>query len=278
MRNLYKKKGFAVKVKRLVPTKEVLRELYLKSGNQCAFPSCREVMINSQGQFVGQICHIEAAMESGERFNPNQTNEERRAFSNLMLLCRNHHGVTNDVRRYTVEIMKQMKTNHEAIFTDIVEKILETIVDHTDLKEVMLAQSLEKMNIVLKWNLPSKELKESLDELNEFAIRLKKVPLSTRRLLVIMVNRGKPKSFSHGLEVYLPEIEKVTGLRPHQIIEHLNILYKYGMVKGDWEDSHAVLCALKSGWSILSDLKNFCQLKGRELSSILVDLDFLILD
>ena len=28
------------KVKKLKPTVEVLRELYLKSGNQCAFPGC----------------------------------------------------------------------------------------------------------------------------------------------------------------------------------------------------------------------------------------------
>lgn len=47
--------------KRLVPTKDVLRELYLKSGNQCAFPYCVRPMMNSDGEFVGQICHIEAA-------------------------------------------------------------------------------------------------------------------------------------------------------------------------------------------------------------------------
>ena len=55
--------------KRLAPTSEVARELYLKSGNQCAFPGCEKVMINSEGTFIGQICHIEAAMPDGPRFN-----------------------------------------------------------------------------------------------------------------------------------------------------------------------------------------------------------------
>lgn len=72
------------KAKRLKPTVEVLRELYLKSGNQCAFPGCYYAMVDDNGNFIGQICHIEAAEAGGERFNPNMTNEERRSFDNLI--------------------------------------------------------------------------------------------------------------------------------------------------------------------------------------------------
>jgi hypothetical protein len=39
------------------------------------------------GVFIGQLCHIEAAEEGGQRFNERMTNEERRAFENLLLLC-----------------------------------------------------------------------------------------------------------------------------------------------------------------------------------------------
>ena len=42
-------------------------------------------MMNEQGVFVGQVCHIEGAEEGGERFNPRMSNEERRAAANLML-------------------------------------------------------------------------------------------------------------------------------------------------------------------------------------------------
>jgi hypothetical protein len=58
------------KAKRKAPDKDTLRELYLKSGNQCAFPACTRVMLNKDGVFVGQICHIEAAEEGGERASP----------------------------------------------------------------------------------------------------------------------------------------------------------------------------------------------------------------
>ena len=52
--------------KRLAPTADTLRELFLKSGNLCAFPACGKLMMNAEGVFIGQVCHIEAA-EEGRR-------------------------------------------------------------------------------------------------------------------------------------------------------------------------------------------------------------------
>ena len=65
-----------MKTKRLPPKLDVLRELYLKSGNQCAFPTCSERIIDSEGSLIGEICHIEAALPGGERFNKDQTNDD----------------------------------------------------------------------------------------------------------------------------------------------------------------------------------------------------------
>lgn len=48
-------------------------------------------MIDLAGHFVGQLCHIEAAEPGGERFNHVMTNEQRRAFENLTLICYAHH-------------------------------------------------------------------------------------------------------------------------------------------------------------------------------------------
>src|SRR5437879_11220425 len=89
-------------VKRLQPKPEVLRELFLKSGNLCAFPGCNHLIMDPDGVFIGQLCHIEAAEKGGERFNPNQTNEDRRALDNLVLFCYEHHAVTNDAQEFPV--------------------------------------------------------------------------------------------------------------------------------------------------------------------------------
>lgn len=56
-------------VKRLKPLPEVLRRLFSLSGNLCCFPGCGQSMIDPSGNFVGQVCHIEAANTGGERFN-----------------------------------------------------------------------------------------------------------------------------------------------------------------------------------------------------------------
>jgi hypothetical protein len=103
--------------KRLKPTFETFRELFLKSGNLCAFPGCTALMMNEDGLFIGQLCHIEAAEPGGERFNPSMTNEERRSAPNLLLMCYPHHRETNDVTRYTVADLKGMKGNHERRFS-----------------------------------------------------------------------------------------------------------------------------------------------------------------
>ncbi|EKE03034.1 MAG: hypothetical protein ACD_20C00287G0017 [uncultured bacterium] len=64
---------------RKAPTTDILRALFARSGNQCAFPSCNHHLINHKNQFVGQICHIEAANVGGERYNPSQNDEQRRS-------------------------------------------------------------------------------------------------------------------------------------------------------------------------------------------------------
>ena len=52
-------------------------------------------MMNTEGVFIGQVCHIEAADEGGERFNPSMTPKERRQLSNLLLMCYPHQLAMN---------------------------------------------------------------------------------------------------------------------------------------------------------------------------------------
>lgn len=50
--------------KRLAPTTDVTRDLYLRSGNRCAYPDCNQPLMRSDGVLVGEIAHIEAAMRA----------------------------------------------------------------------------------------------------------------------------------------------------------------------------------------------------------------------
>lgn len=116
---------------RLAPKIETLRALFAKSGNQCAFPGCKHRIINDKNQLIGEVCHIEAAEKGGERYNKNQSDEERRSYSNLILLCHEHHVETNDTHEFTVTKLKEMKKKHEKKFEKVKfcvnEKVLNNI-------------------------------------------------------------------------------------------------------------------------------------------------------
>lgn len=97
------------------PTPKTLKKLFSLSGNKCAFPECPVRLVDEQGNLVAQVCHIEAA-DGGQRDNPNLTDDQRRDFKNLIILCANHHIVTNDEKTYTVDILREMKKKHENKF------------------------------------------------------------------------------------------------------------------------------------------------------------------
>ncbi|MEZ5333610.1 MAG: hypothetical protein R2991_16605 [Thermoanaerobaculia bacterium] len=70
--------------------------------------------MDESDQFVGQICHIEAANTHGERYNQCQTDEERRSPDNLLLLCYKHHKETDNVELYSTERLRTIKLEHES--------------------------------------------------------------------------------------------------------------------------------------------------------------------
>lgn len=92
----------------------VQRALLARSGNECAFPGCTQPIVNEDHELVASLCHIEAVSPGGPRHNPDQTDDERNSYSNLMYLCERHHRETHDCSKYSVETLKEMKRQHES--------------------------------------------------------------------------------------------------------------------------------------------------------------------
>jgi len=94
-----------------------IRRLDTLSGNECAAPDCTNKLIARDGQtIVSKICHIEAASQNGPRYNPNMTDDERRHFDNLILLCDECHSIIDNKEnesKYSVQLLKEWKRNHE---------------------------------------------------------------------------------------------------------------------------------------------------------------------
>jgi uncharacterized protein YerC len=98
-----------------------VKRLFAHSGNNCAFPKCVAPIVDDT-TVIGEICHIEADQPGGPRYNPMQSEEARRDYDNLILLCANHHTVIDDDdESYPVGRLKKMKLEHEARVKPITE-------------------------------------------------------------------------------------------------------------------------------------------------------------
>ena len=265
-------------VERLPPTPNTLRELYLKSGNRCAFPGCNEALFNATGNFVAQVCHIEAAMPGGERFNANQTNEQRRQFSNLVLLCYVHHVETNDTGMFKVDRMQRIKADHELLFSDVVGKLSDSVKDQTKLLTSVFPTNLRRLNQILGWNHSDSELSAMLGELLPFLKRYANLPKPTREFLAILIDRGSRGEGRSDLDVAADEARQAAALTGDETRNYFGLLDRHGFTELNSDDSAAnqivAVCALPSGWTFWSDLKNFCEKRGTNPSIMLNGLDF----
>jgi hypothetical protein len=96
-----------------MPDVVTIKRLYALSGNQCAFPECQQPLVVNDVQ-VGEMCHIKGAKPGAARYDLMQTEHERNAFENLIVLCATHHTlVDKDPNTYKVKDLREMKFVHE---------------------------------------------------------------------------------------------------------------------------------------------------------------------
>lgn len=95
--------------------REVMEQLFARSGNQCAFPGCTNKFYLDD-VYVGQKCHVEATSEGGPRYNVKRIEDGTvDDESNLILLCPIHHKVVDSCpETFTPAALKDMKNKHEA--------------------------------------------------------------------------------------------------------------------------------------------------------------------
>jgi hypothetical protein len=96
------------------PSQATIKRLFALSNNNCAFPGCILPIISETGTITGRICHIKAKSPLGPRYDSNQSDEDRNTASNLILLCAHHHDIIDkEPKKFTAEILYDMKITHE---------------------------------------------------------------------------------------------------------------------------------------------------------------------
>ena len=81
-------------------------------------PPCNapvSVIINGEPVTNLQIAHIRAAKPNGPRYVPDMSDDERRSWKNLILLCTPHHSMIDKLKPndYSIETLEQWKSQRE---------------------------------------------------------------------------------------------------------------------------------------------------------------------
>jgi hypothetical protein len=126
---------------------DTIKALLSRCSNTCAFPGCNHPIFNESNLFVAQLCHIQAVSPGGPRYNPEQSDEVRNGYSNLMFMCYRHHKETDDTLKYPVSTLVTMKISHESGTVSEVFDITSDMVSQVaiDMKEYW--KEVESINI-----------------------------------------------------------------------------------------------------------------------------------
>ncbi|MVA22148.1 hypothetical protein GOZ94_24760 [Agrobacterium vitis] len=282
----------ASKPKRLVPKPDVLRELFLLSGNNCAMPDCKNVIVDRAGVGVGHICHIEAALPDGARFNENQNNEQRRALSNLVLMCAGHHAQIDSKKHATTWTVKELvtiKANHEKKFKGLDGSLQQAFehsyVDSTDALAPTFASSFAALDILLPNSKvrPSEEPKRK-SEIKTFVSKMSKIPDDERGFMAGVIRRAtKLDPTAETVCVHVDDIRSSLGISQNRLQKLGAALERYDVGRidlasvGDADEPHVML-SNPSSYIFWTDIVDFCEASGRELDDFVMRLKFEFLD
>jgi hypothetical protein len=164
------------------------------------------------GSVIGEICHIKARNPNGARYDSTQTDEQRNAFENLILMCPIHHKVIDDDdESYTVERLKEIKLKHETQTSDEstkireeLEKLLEvhirSIIDKDSCQNEIIEEEKAELNTVDAFIL-EEEKRRAKKEGEEFRYRwfattigCKDVTKAVKEIFNLIVERYSAKA------------------------------------------------------------------------------------
>ncbi len=207
-----------------------VRRLDTLSGNECAHPNCTKKLIAEDGiSIISKICHIAAASKEGPRFDENMTDDERRGFDNLILLCDEHHVIIDNKENeseYPTLLLKKWKSDHE-------KKILELTSSKNLLSKYPLALN-KVINVV----------GSKMDELLNFP-ETENAPNTETKILFNNVKRYEPV-----IREFAPYQVKLNKI--YEIIE------KEGSTKKELVlyNIKRIYYSVKSGYDTIEEIRN----------------------
>jgi hypothetical protein len=152
-----------------------VRRLDTLSGNECSNPDCQKKLIAEDSKsIISKICHIAAASKEGPRYDKSMTDDDRRGFDNLILLCDEHHTIIDNKENETLfptSLLKSWKSEHEKKIFELISSKNLLSKHPLSLNKVINAIG-QKMDELLELpdalNAPNTELKISFNNVNRY--------------------------------------------------------------------------------------------------------------
>ncbi|PFV28034.1 HNH endonuclease [Bacillus thuringiensis] len=139
---------------------DVVRKLWALSGNRCAI--CKTSLLQKGKTNIGEVCHIVAKKKKGMRGDHRLDLNKRDEYSNLILLCANHHTeIDAKGNDYSVERLHKIKSNHE---DEIESRLAGEFLEEIEIDDNLLENQLDSINRVTEWDLSKEQLEKCIEE------------------------------------------------------------------------------------------------------------------
>lgn len=107
-----------------------MKVLYMLSGGQCA--KCKKQLFTTRADGnvsnLSEMAHIYGEKSNAARYLSTMTDEKRQSYNNLMTMCPTcHTEIDKDEITYTVEVLQNMKAEHEAEVTNRLENSINNV-------------------------------------------------------------------------------------------------------------------------------------------------------
>lgn len=263
------------------------RELYLYSGNQCAFTACTEVLLMEDSTWNCEAAHIYGVKANSARGGHDLTNEQLRDPSNLLLMCLKHHHVIDNKQleaTYTVEVVQGMKAQHETKYRTALLG-LERIIDSTAGVVIKRPRNLCALDGFCA-NLTDDEIRENVVMAAPFIDALVKQPAALRDVIALVLVHGRAENFygtrrvlatTTRIEAVASSITRDELARRARSLEHDGLL----SIEEDEGVSYFLLvdpAAKRVGWDLFVAIHDFAGSDPQTVRKIIEDLDFTELD
>ncbi|MBN5253306.1 HNH endonuclease [Serratia marcescens] len=102
-------------------SEKAIKILWSNAAGICSFSGCNEKLSVAEAAegapyTIGEMAHIKGNRPGSNRYDIEQPATERDSYENLILLCPTHHTLIDKVEnvdRFSVEILHEMKSKHE---------------------------------------------------------------------------------------------------------------------------------------------------------------------